>query len=98
MIYLLSEGRYFGPQIPHGQRVCATCNILEDEEHFILYCAKYSTAREILFNKMPIDYHDLKPGTEKSLRIFTRLMNPVTEEETKCICDFITTSIYYDNP
>ena len=38
---------------------------------------------------MQIDYHDLKPDTEKSLQIFTCLMNPVTEEETKRICNFI---------
>ena len=92
-VLLVERGRYFRPQIPRDQRVCATCNKLEVEERFILYCAKYSTAREILFNKMQIDYHDLKPDTEKSLQIFTCLTNPVTEEETKRICNFITTSI-----
>ena len=39
-VLLVERGRYFRPQIPRDQRVCATCNKLEDEEHFILYCAK----------------------------------------------------------
>ena len=39
---------------------------------------------------MQIDYHDLKPDTEKSLQIFTCLVNPVTEEETKRIRNLIT--------
>ena len=90
---LVERGRYFRPQIPRDQRVCATCNKLEDEEHFILYYTKYCTAREILFNKTQIVYPDLKSDTEKSVQIFTCLMNPVTEEETKRICNFITASI-----
>ena len=75
---LVERSRYFRPQIPRDQRVCATCNKLEDEEHFILYCAKYSTAtwaREILFNKTQIVYHDLKPDAEKSLPVNIYLFN-----------------------
>lgn len=86
---LVERGRYFRPQIPREKRLCINCNMLENEEHFILFCSKYSSIRNNLLRKLNIDYHDLIPNSTGSLNIFTRLMNPVTVEETKQICEFI---------
>lgn len=89
---LIERGRYFRPRIPRERRVCTSCNKIEDEEHFMLYCSKNSIVRDNLFHKMKIDYHGLMPDTDASLKVFIRLMNPATAEETKHICDFITMS------
>ena len=42
---------------------------------------------------MKIEYPGLIPNTDASLKTLVRLMNPATVEETKYICDFITTSL-----
>ena len=36
------RGRYFRPRIPREQRICVQCSQVEDEEHFFLFCRKYS--------------------------------------------------------
>lgn len=90
---LIERGRYFRPPIPRESRLCTTCNTIENEEHFILYCSKNSNIRDNLFQKMNIEYTGLIPNTDTSLKAFVRLMNPATVEETKYICNFITTSL-----
>ena len=46
----IETGRY--KTIPRPQRLCNICNVLEDEEHFLLYCDKYKDFRISLFNKI----------------------------------------------
>ena len=36
--------------IPRQQRLCNTCNIIEDEDHFFLHCRIYNQPRNLLFN------------------------------------------------
>ena len=42
---LIETGRYLVPPIPRNDRVCANCNILEDEEHVIFYCPLFYDVR-----------------------------------------------------
>ena len=51
---LIERGRYFRPRIPRESRLCTSCNEIEDEEHFMLYCSMNSALRNDLFKKMNI--------------------------------------------
>ena len=90
---LIERGRYFRPRIPRESRLCTSCNEIEDEEHFMLYCSMNSELRNDLFKTLNITYHDLKPGSDASFNAFVHLMNPATAEETKYVCEFITMSL-----
>lgn len=90
---LIERGRYFRPQIPRNKRLCVTCNQIENEEHFMLYCSKFSLNRTNLFKKLNLDYHDLAPNTDTAFNIFHHLLNPRNAEETKLICGFISSSL-----
>ena len=45
---MIEIGRYHRPPIPVEDRLCPTCNVIEDEEHFMLECTQYN--REALIN------------------------------------------------
>ena len=41
---LMTEiGRYHRPPIPVEDHLCPTCNVIEDEEHFMLECTQYKS-------------------------------------------------------
>lgn len=86
---LIERGRYFRPKVPRENRLCMTCNKIEDEEHFMIHCSRFSTIRNDLFMKMNIEYNDVKPNTGASSQILNRLLNPSNVEETKLVCKFI---------
>ena len=44
----IETGRYIN--IPHQQRLCTTCNILEDEYNFFLNCHLNQQPRNLLIN------------------------------------------------
>ena len=74
-------------------RLCTTCDMVENEEHFMLHCSKFSLLRNDLFNKLNIYDHDLNPNVDQSFKIFNRLMNSVNVEETKVICRYISSAL-----
>ena len=41
----IETGRHTKPKIPPQQRICKTCNIMEDEIHFLVDCKLYSDIR-----------------------------------------------------
>ena len=42
---LIEEGRRKRPIIPINERICKTCNKIEDESHFLIDCDNYNYAR-----------------------------------------------------
>ena len=46
----VEKGRHSG--VIRENRVCHLCNVLEDEQHFVLNCKINSNLREILFKKL----------------------------------------------
>ena len=48
----IERGRYSNPRIPINQRLCSKCVEVEDEIHFLLYCALYEKERIDLFNNI----------------------------------------------
>ena len=57
---LIEKGRYHSPKISRNLRLCSSCNKIEDEEHFMLYCNRYDSLRKSLFSNLNInsDYCD----------------------------------------
>ncbi|MEW8548168.1 MAG: reverse transcriptase domain-containing protein, partial [Candidatus Thiodiazotropha sp.] len=90
---LIERGRYFRPKVPRENRLCMTCNKIEDEEHFMIYCSRFSMIRNDLFTRMNIDCNDVKPNTGASSIILNRLLNPANIEETKFVCNFISSAL-----
>ena len=57
----IETGRYIGQNLE--LRLCNTCNVLEDEKHFITSCRKFDSDRDILFeslNKNCANFRDLE--------------------------------------
>ena len=42
---MIEEGRRKRPMIPRNERLCDTCNKLEDEIHFLIECDNYKCER-----------------------------------------------------
>ena len=48
----IERGRYTRPKLNVDQRLCMSCNVVEDEEHFVLHCQDNRMERELLFQKI----------------------------------------------
>ena len=48
----IERGRYVRPKLNVDQRLCLSCNVVEDEEHFITNCSFNQTERRLLYSKM----------------------------------------------
>ena len=48
----IERGRYTRPKLNLDQRLCMSCNVVEDEEHFVLHCQDNRVEREFLFQKI----------------------------------------------
>ena len=44
-----------GDSIIESTRLCSTCNVTEDESHFMLHCPKYLEPRQKFFNNSFMD-------------------------------------------
>lgn len=82
----VERGRY--RNIPIEQRVCKMCNSgsIEDEQHFILYCDRYSVLRNKLFTAIspdpayPLRINELPPNAA---------LNELLSNNNKSIANFI---------
>ena len=42
----MEVGRWAKPEkVPLERRICSTCNVLEDEHHFVIECSRYTELR-----------------------------------------------------
>ena len=48
----IERGRYTRPKTPIEQRLCEFCDVIEDEEHFLVACQSNQSDRNILFEKI----------------------------------------------
>ena len=61
-------GRWAKPnKIPLENRKCRSCDVLEDEFHFILQCSRYQDLREIYIKR----YFWRRPNMLKLIELFT---------------------------
>jgi len=63
----IERGRHCKPSRPVRDRLCSTCNVVEDEIHFITNCKLYNYERAKLFVKIStvIPEFELMPVNEK---------------------------------
>ena len=62
---------------------------MEDEEHFFLFCRKYTILHITLFNELNLKIPVRKPNTNEYFKLLYELMNPNSAVNTKLICKFI---------
>ena len=56
----VETGRY--KKVPREDRLCNTCNIIDDEHHFLFDCVLNKKNRDTYFHKINLDTSlDLKP-------------------------------------
>ena len=48
----IERGRYIRPKLNLNERLCMSCHVIEDEEHFVTVCINNLDMRETLFNKI----------------------------------------------
>lgn len=87
---LIERGRYFRPKLPRFQRLCTQCNMIEDEEHFILFCSKFNESRGKLLTTYKINIDNIKPNTGEAIETLKCILNPSCKSECKEICEYIT--------
>ena len=54
----IERGRYTIPKTPVCDRICRTCNVTEDEIHFLLNCVEYGKMRDDFYAKVKNKYID----------------------------------------
>ena len=69
----IERGRYQKPKVPRDLRLCRTCNVAEDEDHFVTSCNINHGERSLLYSIMTnkIPYF----GTPSDNEIFVFLIN-----------------------
>ena len=88
---MIEKGRYFRPVIPQNQRLCSSCEQVEDEIHFVLFCNKFRDLRTLLFERLNIHIHDLRPNTVEAFNVFfLSCLIPQMKKETKDIYNFVS--------
>ena len=55
----IERGRYTTPKTPVCDRLCRTCNVTEDEIHFILNCVEYGNMRDDFYARVNNRYVDI---------------------------------------
>ena len=48
----IERGRYTVPITPEENRLCHTCDVVENEKHFLIHCTNYNEQRCTLFTKV----------------------------------------------
>jgi hypothetical protein len=86
---LIEIGRYL--KIPRDQRLCAICNILEDEFHFSSECKRNTNNRNILYQYFQNIYSNfLELNHEKKL---IKILKPSTTEQIRTVTSFINKTV-----
>jgi hypothetical protein len=84
----IETGRWQRPVIPRSNRLCVTCNRLDDEYHFLLECSKFSDIRTRLIKK----YYWQRPSMHKCLQLLT-----TTGSSLKNLAKFVFLGFSIDN-
>ncbi len=81
----IETGRY--KNIPRNERICTTCNVLDDEHHFFYHCRINNKLRPDFFNNFQINDNNF---TEVKLET---VLNPSSMQQVKNLGAFIKQSI-----
>ena len=85
-------GRHKRPnKVPVNERLCETCQQIEDEYHFIMICAKFETPRKKLLDTLKEIFADFDSYSAQDM--FGFIMNLKDPELIKAFERFITDCI-----
>ena len=85
---LIEEGRRKRPIIPRNDRLCETCNKIEDEIHFLIDCRRYKNERTDMFNRINNEFpkfNDIKDSKSKFTFLMSQENNNITILIASCI-------------
>ena len=85
---LIEEGRRKRPIIPRNERLCKTCNKIEDESHFLIDCDIYNYARGKEFKNIIVEFPRFAEITDSITR-FIFLMSQENEKVTILVASCI---------
>ena len=85
---LLEEGRRKIPIIPRNERICKTCNKIEDESQFLIDCDNYNYARGKEFKNIIFEFPRFAEITDSITR-FIFLMSQENEKVTILVASCI---------
>ena len=85
---LIEEGRRKRPIIPRNERLCKTCNKIEDESHFLIDCDNYNYARGKEFKNIIVEFPRFAEITDSITR-FIFLMSQENEKVTILVASCI---------
>ena len=85
---LIAEGRRKRPIIPRNERICKTCNKIEDESHFLIDCDNYNYDRIEEFKKITSQFPNFAEITDSKNK-FIFLMSQQNKEVTILIASCI---------
>ena len=74
----IETDRYITPKIPHEERKCSVCPVVEDEHHVLLNCSLYTTFRE-KFRKLLV----------RNNSSINSLLNPISISEAEELGAFL---------
>ena len=83
---LIEKGRHL--KIPRENRLCSSCNTVEDETHFMLYCQKNRDIRLEFISKLNTSFNNLS-DTEK----MKFMLCPSTPKQVENIGSYIKRSL-----
>ena len=64
----IKTGRHCKPPLPRENRLCSVCNVIEDEEHFLVSCKKYEAERLSLIKF--VKHKSFKHWNAKDIYVF----------------------------
>ena len=85
----IERGRYY--KIPRQDRLCKTCNVLEDETHFILNCKINENIRDSLFSTINSENALFRFMSDEQKVV--HLLNPTNHKHIKMFGFFLKQSL-----
>ena len=85
---LIEKGRHL--KIPRDQRLCTTCKIVDNEQHFILHCKNNSIPRETYLDFIKQEKKDFINMEDDQKLIY--ILNPSTPTQVNKLGSFIKQS------
>ena len=88
----IETGRHTKPKVKLEDRLCTSCNELEDEFHFVMTCTRYADHREMLFQQVQTVCPTFDTLTDHDKFNFLMTCNNGDFEMTKDVCTFVRKS------
>ena len=73
----IERGRYTRPKTPITERLCPFCNVVEDEQHFLLICKIYDQERNKMFSKISTKYENCEIESRSAFKFLLTSDDPL---------------------